>query len=102
MFIDFPWKNATEPGKNDEHRGDYMRPPLFFICFNISLAFFPWHSLPCVTHFAPKKFPRPWCWSQKKINGFNIQLHEQDQSLALKKFYGWGHLIHATFEENKM
>ena len=37
----------------------------------------------------------------KKIHAFDIQLHERDQSLALKKFYEWDHSIYAIFEENK-
>ena len=37
----------------------------------------------------------------KKINAFAIQLHERDQSLALKKFYEWDHSTFTTFEENK-
>ena len=37
----------------------------------------------------------------KEIKRFTIQLHERDQSLALKKFYDWSHSIYVKFEEAK-
>ena len=42
------------------------------------------------------------CDFLKKINRFTIQLHERDQSFALKKFYEWSHLIYVSFEENPL
>ena len=37
----------------------------------------------------------------KEINRYTIQLHERDQSFALKKFYKWSHSIYVYLEEAK-
>lgn len=37
----------------------------------------------------------------KKIRAFTIELHERDQSLALKKIFHWSHSIYLKFQQNK-